>query len=406
MPRTSKVDAPFGSRLSPHPDEDENGSLQALFETLQALRTGDFSARRPRGRLTAEIGAVLDSIEAMMEAEGRLKRPPLVAGEQRPRPRTPRQTNRQLARKVQRLAERNAELERHLAEKTAALEQARAELERAREHAAASTQAHEKQRMESLGRFAGSMVHDFNNVLMAILGYLDLIALNLADDASMRRPIDGAIQAAERGTMMTRRMLALARRQEPRPETVDIVRRIDGLRAMLRRSLGPRIELDLAFEEGLAAARVDPGQFDLALLDLALNARDAMPEGGRLTIAVRRVAAAIGQVPALTAGDYVLIVVADNGAGMDEATLKRAPEPFYTTKDTANATGLGLSMVSRLAAQSGGAVRLSSRLGVGTAVELWLPVAESSETRVQRTWRPSAGGPATPSIERPLPRIA
>jgi CheY-like chemotaxis protein len=153
---------------------------------------------------------------------------------------------------------------------------------------------------------------------------------------------------------------------------------------MLRRSLGPHVEIGMEFEEKLALVRVDPNQLELAILNLALNARDAMPEGGRLTIAARGGRVAAGEVQGLATGDYVAITVSDTGTGMDEATLKRAAEPFFTTKGTGKGTGLGLSMVYGLAAQSEGVIRLQSQPGQGTTVELWLPLADAGDARRPR----------------------
>jgi len=148
---------------------------------------------------------------------------------------------------------------------------------------------------------------------------------------------------------------------------------------MLQRSLGPAIEINMEFPPGLVMLRVDPNQLELALLNLALNGRDAMPQGGRLTIAARRETIEMGRQD-LRPGDYVCIAVTDTGIGMDEATLKRAAEPFFTTKGVGKGTGLGLSMVHGLAAQSEGAARITSRVGIGTTVELWLPVADDDES--------------------------
>src|SRR6266851_871603 len=154
-----------------------------------------------------------------------------------------------------------------------------------------------------------------------------------------------------------------------------------GVAEMLRRSLGPAIEIAMQFETDLALIRVDPNQLELAILNLALNARDAMAQGGRLTIAARARLAEAGNVQGLDPGEYVCLTVADTGTGMDEGTLKRAAEPFFTTKEVGKGTGLGLSMVYGLAAQSGGVARVSSSLGAGTTVELWLPVADSAAAR-------------------------
>jgi CheY-like chemotaxis protein len=171
-------------------------------------------------------------------------------------------------------------------------------------------------------------------------------------------------------------MLAFARRQELRPETVDVPRLVDSMIEMLRSSLGPGIRISTDFASAVLSTQVDPNQLELALLNLALNARDAMPLGGQLTISAHRERVAASEVPGLAPGEYVCIAERDTGHGMDEATLKRATEPFFTTKGAGRGTGLGLSMVDGLVAQSGGAMRIGSKIGVGTVIELWLPVSE------------------------------
>jgi signal transduction histidine kinase len=296
----------------------------------------------------------------------------------------------ELYRKTQQLERLNAELEQRVEERTTALARANAELERAnaeleqrvdertREREMALAQVHEMQKLESLGQLTGGVAHDFNNVLMAVLGNLDLLLKNVPDDLATRRLIDGAIRAAERGANLTKRMLAFARRQELSPEAVDAAQLVGGMAEMLRRSLGPAVEIAMQFEPDLALISVDPNQLELAILNLALNARDAMAEGGRLTIAARSRAIGAGNIQGLDAGEYVCLAVTDTGAGMDEVTLKRAAEPFFTTKEVGKGTGLGLSMVYGLAAQSGGVARVSSRVDVGTTVELWLPIANGA----------------------------
>lgn len=286
-----------------------------------------------------------------------------------------------LHRKTRQLEKLNAELEQRVAERTAELEQANADLERrvderTREREMALAQVHQMQKLESLGQLTGGLAHDFNNLLMAILGNLDILRSKcLPGDPKLERFVDSAIQAAERGANLTQRMLAFARRQELRPESVELPRVIDGMADMLRRSLGSTIEIRFDFAEALPAICVDPNQFELAVLNLSLNARDAMPEGGQLTITARNETVKAGGVHGLAAGRYVCLAVSDTGMGMDEATLARAPEPFFTTKETGKGTGLGLSMVYGLAAQSGGAAQITSQLKHGTTVELWLPVA-------------------------------
>jgi signal transduction histidine kinase len=302
-----------------------------------------------------------------------------------------------LYRKTRQLETLNAELERRVAERTMELAQTNAELEerveeRTREREAALAQVHEMQKLESLGQLTGGLAHDFNNLLMAILGNLDLLSQKLPDDSAVKRLVEGAIRSAERGAALTKRLLAFARRQELRPEAVDAPRLIKGMAEMLQRSLGPSIEINMEFAADLVMLRVDPNQLELALLNLALNGRDAMPQGGRLTIAARREAVETGRQD-LRPGDYICLAVTDTGTGMDEATLKRAAEPFFTTKGVGKGTGLGLSMVHGLAAQSEGAARITSRVGEGTTVELWLPVADDADSARRQAAASASVGP-------------
>ncbi len=295
----------------------------------------------------------------------------------------------ELYRKTRQLETLNAELERRVAERTAELAHANADLEqrveeRTREREAALAQVHEMQKVESLGQLTGGVAHDFNNLLMAVLGNLDLLRKQVPDDPKARRLIDGAIQGAERGATLTKRMLAFARRQELKPETVDVPSLVDSMVEMLGRSLGPGVRITTDFEPDLPPTRVDPNQLELALLNLALNGRDAMPLGGKLVISAHREHVLAGDVPGLAPGDYVCIAEQDTGHGMDEVTLKRATEPFFTSKGAGRGTGLGLSMVDGLVAQSGGAMRITSRPGLGTTVEMWLPVSQITEAKRPR----------------------
>ena len=297
----------------------------------------------------------------------------------------------ELFRKTRQLEKLNAELERRVVERTAELEKTNAELERrvderTREHEMALAQVHQMQKLESLGQLTGGLAHDFNNLLMAILGNLDILRNKwLPTDPKLGRFVDSAIQAAERGANLTQRMLAFARKQELRPEAVEVPRAIDGMADMLRRTLGSTIEIRFEFTEALPAICVDPNQFELAMLNLSLNARDAMPQGGRLTITARNDTIKAGAVQGLAAGDYVCLAVADTGVGMNKATLARAPEPFFTTKEIGKGTGLGLSTVFGLAAQSGGGARIRSQLNHGTTVELWLPVASNAAAGAEKS---------------------
>jgi signal transduction histidine kinase len=290
----------------------------------------------------------------------------------------------ELCRKTKQLEALNAELERRVAERTAELELANAELERrvearTAEREAALAQVHEMQKVESLGQLTGGVAHDFNNLLMAVLGNLEILRKYLVDDSRLLRLVDGAIQGAERGATLTNRMLAFARRQELRPETVDIAKLAGNMIEMLGRSLGPYIQISTELAPDLPATRVDPNQLELAILNLALNARDAMPRGGELVMAARWEEVGATDIPGLTSGNYVVVAVSDTGVGMDEATRKRASEPFFTTKSAGHGTGLGLSMVDGLVAQSGGAMQIKSEQGSGTTVELWLPVSEPAK---------------------------
>ena len=293
----------------------------------------------------------------------------------------------ELYRKNRELERLNAELERRVAERTAALADANAQLEqrveeRTREREAALAQVHEMQKMESLGQLTGGLAHDFNNLLMGILGSLDYLAKQPLSDPKAKHFLTAARESAERGAALTKRLLAFARRQELRPEPVDVQRLTESMGEMLQRSLGPTIQVEMNFDQDLALISVDPNQLELAILNLALNARDAMPDGGRLRIAAQRETGAIG-LPSLEDGDYVRMTVTDTGTGMDEATLKRCSEPFFTTKEVGRGTGLGLSSVLGLAVQSGGGMRISSEPCKGTTVELWFPVAAGA-ARVER----------------------
>jgi PAS domain S-box-containing protein len=239
---------------------------------------------------------------------------------------------------------------------------------------AAQALLHEAQKMDTLGQLTGGVAHDFNNLLMAVLGNLAIARKRAEQKApELLRQLDAATQAAERGATLTQRLLAFARRQDLKPAAVDLRGLLLGIEALLRRSAGPLVELKLDADEGLPPAHVDPHALELALVNLAVNARDAMPEGGRLH--VRLAATEAGLPGRLAAGRWLTIAVADNGMGMDAATLSRAVEPFFTTKGPGQGTGLGLSMVHGLAAQSGGALVLESAPGKGTTATLWLPVS-------------------------------
>ena len=255
----------------------------------------------------------------------------------------------------------------------------------------ADAQLAQTAKMDTIGQLTGGVAHDFNNLLTPIIGSLDLLRRRSDNDARAERLIGAAMQAAERAATLTQRLLAFARRQTLEPRSVDTGALIDGLEDLVRRSLGPTIEVVLEVPRDLPAARVDPNQLELALLNLAVNARDAMPSGGTLTIAAAEAVVDPCDALALRPGRYVRIVTADTGTGMDKATLARAIEPFFSTKGVGKGTGLGLSMVHGLAAQSGGTLQMSSTPGKGTAITLWLPVSkEAGEAVGQRREEPIA----------------
>ena len=294
----------------------------------------------------------------------------------------------ELYRKTRQLQELNEELEQRVAERTAALEESAAQLqrlnaelehrieERTREREHALAQLFEAQKMETIGQLTGGVAHDFNNLLMAVLGSLNLLRKRLPEDPRTHRLLDNALEGAERGASLTQRLLAFARRQELKPEAVDLTRLVGGMKDLLVRALGPGIEITTRLPSRLAHARVDAHQLELAILNLAINSRDAMPQGGGLTIAAQNASLpAAGAPPGLAAGDYIRLSIIDTGVGMDEVTLAKSLEPFFTTKGPGKGTGLGLSMVHGLTAQSGGMLHLVSQPGQGTTVDLWLPRA-------------------------------
>jgi PAS domain S-box-containing protein len=239
------------------------------------------------------------------------------------------------------------------------------------------------QKMEAVGQFTGGAAHDFNNLLMAILGSLDLLRKRLPDDRGTLALLDNAVQGARRGTLLTQRMLAFARRQELKREAVDLNRLVTGMKDFLAHSLGAPIDVEIRVPRQLPCARTDANQLETALQNLALNARDAMAGRGTITIAAREENLEADNLLMLAAGRYVCLSVTDTGHGMDAATLARATEPFFTTKGIGKGTGLGLSMVDGLAAQSGGRLAVHSEVGVGTRIEIWLPVATDDVARAR-----------------------
>jgi PAS domain S-box-containing protein len=235
----------------------------------------------------------------------------------------------------------------------------------------------QSQKLDAIGQLTGGVAHDFNNLLTAVLGSLELLRKRLPEDPKSERLLENAVQGAQRGAALTQRMLAFARKQDLNLQGVDVPGLVAGMTGLLQRSLGPLVRLETNFPPGLAPVCTDANQLEIALLNLAVNARDAMPEGGRITIEASERILAPGSDLGLPAGPYLRLAVLDEGTGMDETTLARAAEPFFTTKGVGKGTGLGLPMVHGLAEQSGGRLRLTGRPGCGVCAELWLPQADA-----------------------------
>ncbi|MFN3725663.1 MAG: PAS domain-containing protein [Allosphingosinicella sp.] len=256
----------------------------------------------------------------------------------------------------------------------------------------------QSQKLESMGQLTGGVAHDFNNLLTPIIGSLDMLQRRRVGDARAQRLIDGALQSAERAKTLVQRLLAFARRQPLQPSAVALAPLVEGMAELIGSTSGPRIRLAVDVPDTLPSVLADPNQLEMAILNLAVNARDAMPDGGRLTIAAAAAEPGQGEVPGVDPGAYVLLTVSDTGTGMDEATAARAIEPFFSTKGIGRGTGLGLSMVHGLVAQLGGALTIKSKPGLGTSVQLWLPVARED---VKVAARPETR-PATAAAGRVL----
>ncbi|MCW2220848.1 PAS domain S-box-containing protein [Bradyrhizobium japonicum] len=240
----------------------------------------------------------------------------------------------------------------------------------------AEEQLRHAQKMEAVGQLTGGIAHDFNNMLAVILGGLNLARRKMrAGDYNIDRFVDGAVDAASRAATLTQRLLAFSRQQPLEPETLDVNRMIAGMNEMLDRALGETIAIETVLAAGLWRVRADPGQLESAVLNLAVNARDAMQGGGKLTIETSNafIDAKYAHDYGLASGQYVLLAVTDNGAGMTEDVVSKAFDPFFTTKEVGKGTGLGLSQVYGFVRQSGGHVKIYSEPAVGTSVKIYLP---------------------------------
>ena len=268
------------------------------------------------------------------------------------------------------------------------------------ERRANEEQLRQSQKMEGVGQLTGGVAHDFNNLLTVIIGNLDALQRHLRDSPTdpirLRHAADNAMRGARRAEGLTQRLLAFSRQQPLDPKPVDVGRLISGMSDLLRRTLGEHVAIETALAGGLWLAHIDPNQLEVAIINLAVNARDAMPDGGRLTIETANVLLdevyAAGQVEVLP-GQYVLVAVSDTGIGMTPEVVTKAFDPFFTTKEIGHGTGLGLSQVYGFAKQSRGHVKIYSELGQGTTVKLYLP-----------RWHAQAG--ATADKEEEAPQLA
>lgn len=258
----------------------------------------------------------------------------------------------------------NSELEQRVRERTAELERSQEVLRQV-------------QKMEIVGQLTGHVAHDFNNLLSPIMAGLDLVLVGRASPDTIARSASVAMQAAESAQTLVQRLLVFARRQPLQPTGVDMIDLLGGMKALLRSTLGPRIDLVITLPPALPFVHADRHQLELAILNLVVNARDAMPDGGTITLSAT---AQNGSLPgALASGTYVHLVIADTGIGMNAATRASATEPFFTTKPVGHGTGLGLSMAHGLAGQLGGTLEIESAPGEGTQIHMWLPVQRTKD---------------------------
>ena len=237
------------------------------------------------------------------------------------------------------------------------------------------SQLAQAQKMESVGRLAGGVAHDFNNLLTVINGYSQLALTRLKDGAPLRGQIAEIRKAGERAAALTRQLLAFSRKQVMQPRALNLNLIVGEMQSMLRRMVGEDVEVTFAFSAEHPILRADPHQLEQVIMNLAVNARDAMPSGGRLRIETALVdEASVALNPEMRPGRYVMLAVSDTGVGMDQATLQRIYEPFFTTKEAGHGTGLGLSMVQGIVVQSGGYIHVSSEPGHGATFKIYLPV--------------------------------
>jgi signal transduction histidine kinase len=298
------------------------------------------------------------------------------------------------------LQEAHDELERRVQERTRELARVNEELKReieerqraAQEKALLQEQLRQTQKMEALGQLAGGVAHDFNNMLTIITGYSELVLNCMGEDDPLYRDVRAIKEAGHRAAALTGQLLTFGRRHVMQYRTLDLNRAVEKAGDMLQRMIGEDIHLELRLQEGLYYVRTDPGQFDQLLLNLAVNARDAMPRGGRLTLSTHNLELdkpCTSRFVNLEPGSYACLRVADTGTGIGEEILGRIFEPFFTTKEKGRGTGLGLSMAYSIVTQSGGQIDVSSQPGEGTVFAIYLPKAEGvPEPEVERLYGP------------------
>jgi signal transduction histidine kinase len=336
---------------------------EALLEAARRWTSGDLSARAQLSEPPAsEFGSLASAFNDMAGALGRQQRE---------------------------LQDLNTTLEARVEARTQDLTESRNRLQvEMAEREKTEATLRQAQKLQAVGQLAGGIAHDFNNLLTAIVGALDLLRARLpAGQEGLVRLLDNALGAAERGGKLTGQLLAFSRRQQLLPVPSDLNMTVIALSNLLGSTLGRSIRIQTDLVQDLWPAMVDPSQIEAAIINLAINARDAMPEGGVLTIATRNVPLSVGG--SLTPGDYVAVRVSDTGSGMTPELVSRVFEPFFTTKEPGRGSGLGLSQVHGLAVQSGGDVRIESKPGEGTTVTLLMPRAKSQPVAVQPD---SAGG--------------
>jgi signal transduction histidine kinase/ActR/RegA family two-component response regulator len=317
--------------------------LRVLLDAAERLRQGDLGTRVPFRDLRTEFGRLGAAFNSMATAIGL----------------------------------REQELERRVEQRTKALREAMQA-----QHAAEAA-LHEAQKMETVGRLTGGVAHDFNNLLAVIVGNIELAHARLPADDPVRAKLNAALQGANRGAALVKQLLAFARRQTLRPVAVDLIRHVHESQEMLQRLLRSDVAVELHLSPDTWLVRADPNQLDAAILNLAVNARDAMANGGVLRLSTENVHLTAQSNTLGLTGDFVGFTVSDTGTGMPPEILTKVFEPFFTTKAAGEGSGLGLSMVHGFARQSSGSVAIKSELGKGTSVTLYLPRATEDAKSIQ-----------------------